>query len=52
MYASVDIFNAGTYGELGIACAATLKLIAVVSTCLAVIQFSSGWTGLSVTREG
>ena len=48
---SVYIFNQATLGSIGLSCAATLKLITVVSVCLAILQFSSKWTGLSVTRK-
>jgi len=50
--ASIYIFDAATYGQLGVACATTLKLIIIVSACLALMQFLSKWTGLSVTRKG
>ena len=48
---SVFIFEAGIFGEIGIACAATLKLVIIVGACLALIQYLSRWTGLSVTRK-
>jgi len=49
--ASVYIFNAATWGDAGVACATTLKLIVVVVACLTILQLSSRWTGLSVTRR-
>jgi len=52
MLISILIFNAGAYGELGIACAATLKLIAVVATSLAILQALSKRTGLGITAKG
>jgi len=52
MLVSILIFNAGAYGELGIACAATLKLIAVVAASLAILQALSKWTGLGITAKG
>lgn len=50
--ASIFIFEAGTYAELGLACATTLKLIAVVGASLAVIHYLNKWTGLSATMRG
>ena len=50
--ASVFIFESATYAELGVACATTLKLIVIVGICLAIMQYVSKWTGLSVTRRG
>jgi iron(III) transport system permease protein len=49
--ASIFIFETGTFGELGIACATSLKLIFIVAVSLAILQFLSRWTGLSVTRS-
>jgi iron(III) transport system permease protein len=48
--ASIFIFDSGTFGELGIACATSLKLIIIVGFSLAVLQYSSKWTGLSATK--
>jgi iron(III) transport system permease protein len=48
--ASIFIFDSGTFGELGVACATSLKLIVIVGIALAVLQVLSKWTGLSVTR--
>ena len=50
--ASVFIFNAAIWGQMGLACATTLKLILVVGAVLALLQYLSKWTGLSVTRKG
>jgi len=52
MLVSILIFNAGAYGELGIACAATLKLIAVVAASLAILQALSKRTGLGIIAGG
>jgi iron(III) transport system permease protein len=49
--ASIFIFDSGTFGELGIACATSLKLILIVGFSLAVLQYMSKWTGLSVTKS-
>ena len=50
--ASVFIFVWADYGRMGIACATSLKLIAVVAASLGIIQYLSKRTGLSVTRRG
>jgi len=49
--ASVYIFDAAIWGELGIACATTIKLVIVVGICLAIIQGLSKWTGLSAAAR-
>jgi len=46
---SIYIFDTAAWGYIGLACAATLKLILVVGTCLALLQALSKWTGISVT---
>jgi len=50
--ASVFIFNAAIWGQMGLACATTLKLVLIVGAVFAAIQYLSGWTGLSATRKG
>ncbi len=50
--ASVFIFQWANYGYIGLACATTYKLIAIVGSSLAVIQALSRWTGLSPTVRG
>jgi iron(III) transport system permease protein len=48
--ASIFIYDSAIWGQLGLACATTLKVIIVVGACLAILQALSNWTGLSVTR--
>jgi len=49
---SIFIFDAAAHGEVGLACATSLKLIVIVAVCLAALQVLSRWTGLSVTKKG
>ena len=49
--ASVFIFQWAQYGYIGLACATTLKVVLVVAACLAILQFSSKWTGLGITAK-
>ncbi len=50
--ASVFIFQWAQYGYIGLACATTVKVVIIVAACLAILQFSSKWTGLSITAKG
>jgi iron(III) transport system permease protein len=50
--ASIFIYDSAIWGNLGLACATTMKLIIVCGLCLLVLQVLSKWTGLSVTRSG
>ncbi|MBA7672147.1 hypothetical protein ES703_80321 [subsurface metagenome] len=50
--ASVFIFQWAQYGYIGLASATVVKLIVIVGICLAIIQYMSKWTGLSITRRG
>jgi len=50
--ASIYIFETTMLGKVGLACATTVKLMLVVGACLALLQFSSKWTGLSAIRRG
>ena len=50
--ASVFIFQWAQYGYIGLASATVVKLIVIVGICLAIIQYMSRWTGLSITRKG
>jgi len=50
--ASVFIFQWAQYGYIGLASATVVKLIVIVGICLAIIQYMSRWTGLSITRRG
>lgn len=45
------IFDMVHSGQLGLASAATMKLIIIVSITLILIHYLSKWTGLSVTRK-
>ena len=49
--ASIFIYDAAIWGNLGLASATTLKMIIVCGVCLGVLQVLSRWTGLSVTRS-
>jgi ABC-type Fe3+ transport system permease subunit len=49
--ASIFIFDSGSFGELGVACATSLKLIIIVGLCLIMIETSSKWAGLSVVKK-
>jgi len=49
--ASVFVFQWANYGYIGLASATTVKLILIVGASLAVIQYLSRWTGLSVTTR-
>jgi len=48
---SIYIFDKTYDGELGRASAASLKLMVIVGACVALLQYLSKWTGLSVTRK-
>jgi len=50
--ASVFIFQWAQYGYIGLASATVVKLIVIVGMSLAIIQYMSRWTGLSITRRG
>jgi len=50
--ASVFIFQWANYGYIGLASATVAKLIVIVGICIAIIQYMSKWTGLSITRRG
>ena len=50
--ASVFIFQWANYGYIGLASATTVKVIVIVAICVAIIQYMSRWTGLSITRRG
>jgi len=39
------------YGMMGLSCAPTVKLVLIVGACLAILQFSSKWTGLGITAK-
>ncbi|MFZ4439611.1 MAG: ABC transporter permease [Syntrophales bacterium] len=49
--ASIFIYDAAIWGNLGLASATTLKMIIVCSACLGLLELLSRWTGLSVTRS-
>jgi iron(III) transport system permease protein len=49
--ASIYIFDAASWGYIGLASAVTLKLVAVVAVCLAIIQYLSRWTGMSAIKR-
>ncbi len=49
--AAVYIFDMISYGQTGLACATTLKLMVIVAITLAILQYLSKWTGLSITRK-
>jgi len=49
--AAIYIFDAATWGKMGLASATTLKVVIAEAVCLAIIQYLSKWTGLSVTRK-
>ena len=40
------------YGMMGLSGAATVKVVLIVGACLAILQFSSKWTGLGITAGG
>lgn len=48
--ASIYIFDSASWGYIGLACATTLKLIAVVAICLAIVQVLSRRSGLSAIK--
>jgi len=50
--ASVFIFQWAGFGYMGLACATSVKLVLIVGACLALLQFSSKWTGLGITAGG
>jgi iron(III) transport system permease protein len=49
--AAIFIFNMAAFGQLGVACATTLKLMIIESVCLLLILVSSKWTGLSILKK-
>jgi iron(III) transport system permease protein len=50
--ASVYIFLTAQLGELGVASATTIKVIAIVLAAMALLQFISKKTGLNVKKQG
>lgn len=48
---SVFIFQWAQYGYVGLASAATVKVIGVVAVCLGLIQLLSKWSGLDVLKR-
>ena len=50
--AAIFIFDAASFGQLGVACATTLKLMVIEGACLLLLLISSKWTGLSITKKG
>jgi iron(III) transport system permease protein len=49
--ASIFIYDAAIWGNLGLASATTLKMTLVCGVCLMVLEKLSRWTGLSITRS-
>ena len=49
--AAIYIFDAATWGKMGLASATTLKVVIAEAGCLAIIQYLSKWSGLSVTKR-
>jgi iron(III) transport system permease protein len=50
--ASVYIFLTAQLGELGVASATTIKVIAIVAVCLALLKLAARKTGLDVQKQG
>lgn len=50
--AAIFIFDAASFGQLGVACATTLKLMMIEAACLFLLFISSKWMGLSITKKG
>jgi iron(III) transport system permease protein len=50
--AAIFIFNMASFGQLGVACATTLKLMLIEGACLVLLLVSSKWTGLSIIQRG
>jgi len=50
--AAVFIYQWAQYGMMGLSCATTLKVVLIVAACLAILQYSSKWTGLGITAGG
>jgi iron(III) transport system permease protein len=49
--AAVKIFDAAVYGEIGIASATTMKLVAIVIVCMVILNFFSKRTRLESTQK-
>ncbi len=50
--ASVYIFLTAQLGELGVASATTIKVIAIVAVCMALLKLAAKKTGLDVQKQG
>jgi len=50
--ASVFLFQWALFGYFGLACGTAVKIVLIVGACLAFLQYSSKWTGLSITAKG
>lgn len=49
--AAVFIFQWAQYGYIGLASATTVKVVAIVGVCLALIHYLSRWTGFGIVRK-
>ncbi len=49
--AAVKIFDAAVYGEIGIASATTMKLVAIVIVCMMILNFFTKRTRLEATQK-
>jgi ABC-type Fe3+ transport system permease subunit len=49
--AAVKIFDAAVYGEIGIASATTMKLVAIVIVCMLILNFFTKRTRAEVTPK-
>ena len=50
--AAVKIFDAAVYGEIGVASATTIKLVAIVILCMVFLNFMTRKTGFDPSQKG
>ncbi|NWG01927.1 MAG: iron ABC transporter permease [Syntrophaceae bacterium] len=49
--AAVKIFDAAVYGEIGLASATTMKLVAIVVLCMMILNYLTKKTGFDITQK-
>jgi iron(III) transport system permease protein len=49
--AAVKIFDAAVYGEIGVASATTMKLVAIVMICMVVLNYLTRRTGFNLSQK-
>jgi iron(III) transport system permease protein len=49
--AAVKIFDAAVYGEIGVASATTMKLVAIVILCMVILNYLTKKTGFDISKK-